>query len=243
MILEVCAANLPSALAAQRAGAHRIELCAGLELGGLTPSLGLVKAAVQALSIPVHVLIRPREGDFCYTEQEIGVMLRDMELCGEAGAAGVVLGATKADGEMDWGLMAVFKKVAKGLDLTCHRAIDFSPDPFGAIEQLVELKYNRVLSSGQSATAQEGRALLKKMVEMARKRIAVMPGGGINQYNIAELAQFTGATEFHFSAKKRMGVAANALPGLELWHWESDETAIRDTISAVRTADGRFPIT
>lgn len=233
MILEVCAANLPSAFAAQRAGALRVELCAGLELGGLTPSLGLIKAAVQALSIPVHVLIRPREGDFCYTEQEIGVMLRDIELCGEAGAAGVVLGATKADGEIDWGQMAAFKKVAKGLDLTCHRAIDFAPDPLGALERLVALQYNRVLSSGQAASALEGRVLLKKMVQAAQNRIVVMPGGGINQHNIAELAEYTGASEFHLSAKRKVGHAMGTLPGLELWHWESDEGTVRDTIAAI----------
>jgi copper homeostasis protein len=233
MILEVCAANLPSALAAQHAGAHRIELCTGLELGGLTPSLGLVRTAVQSLDIPVHVLIRPREGGFCYSDIEKDAIFRDIDLCFMCGVAGIVIGATNARGELDWGLMAAFKKAARGMDITCHRVIDFAPDPLDALECLIELKYDRVLSSGQAATANEGRVLLKKMVESAQNRIAVMPGGGINEHNIAELAKFTGASEFHFSAKKKAGFGSPALPGLELWHWESDEGAIRDTIAAL----------
>jgi len=234
MNFEVCAVNIQSALAAQQAGAHRIELCVALEVGGLTPSLGLVRAAVRALDIPVQVLIRPREGDFCYSETELYLMLEDIQLCRESGAAGVVVGALCPDGHLDLPKMRAMKTAAEGMFVTCHRAFDFTPDPGETLEQLVGLGFGRVLSSGQAANAFEGRALLKKLIRQAAGRIAVMPGGGINLQNIRAILEFTGANDVHFTAKQKvLSESRSDLPGLESWHWESDEKTIRQLLDAI----------
>lgn len=233
MNFEVCAVNIQSALAAQLAGAHRIELCVALEVGGLTPSLGLIRAAVRALDIPVHVLIRPREGDFCYSDTELDLMLEDIHICREAGAAGVVVGALCLDGQLDLPKMRAMKTAAEGMFATCHRAFDFTPDPIETLEQLIGMDFGRVLSSGQAVNAFEGRELLKKLILKAAGRIAVMPGGGINIQNIRAIAEFTGATEVHFTAKQKvLSESRSDLPGLESWHWESDERTIRQLLDA-----------
>jgi copper homeostasis protein len=233
MNFEVCAANIQSALAAGRAGAQRIELCSALDVGGLTPSLGLVRTAAQNLKIPVHVLIRPREGDFFYSETELEIMLADIRLCREAGAAGVVGGALTQAGKLDLPKMRAMKNAAEGLETTCHRAFDFVPDPQEALENLIEIGFARVLSSGQAATAFDGRVLLKELVAQSRGRIAVMAGGGVTAQNIRELAGFTGAQNFHFSGKKKIFSGLDgSLPGLDLWHWESEVSVIRKIMSA-----------
>lgn len=233
MKFEVCAVNIQSALAAQRAGAHRIELCSALDVGGLTPSLGLIRAAVQALEIPVHVLIRPREGDFCYSDLELEIMLEDIRLCREAGAAGVVVGALTEDGPLDLPKMKAMKAAAGDLDVTCHRAFDFTPDPAEALEQLIAMGFGRVLSSGQSDSAYEGRFLLKKMVQQADNRIAVMPGAGVDAENIRSIVEVTGACDFHFTGKKKVRASEGSdISGLNAWHWESDESIIRRILVA-----------
>jgi len=233
MNFEVCAVNIQSALAAQRAAAHRIELCSALDVGGLTPSLGLIRAAVRALEIPVHVLIRPREGDFCYSDLELEIMLEDIRLCREAGAAGVVVGALTAEGFLDLPKMKTMKDAAEGLEATCHRAFDFTPDPAEALEQLIAMGFGRVLSSGQSDSAFEGRFLLRKWVQQANGRIAVMPGAGINFENIKEIVTATGAKDIHFTGKKKVLASGGAeIPGLESWHWESGESNIRRILVA-----------
>lgn len=233
MNFEICAVNIQSALAAQAAGAHRIELCSALDVGGLTPSSGLIRAAVQTLDIPVHVLIRPREGDFCYSEQELDIMLDDIRQCHALGAAGVVVGALTKDGHLDLPKMKAMKAAAGTLDVTCHRAFDYTQDCGDALGQLIEMGFVRVLSSGQSENALEGRFLLKKIVDQAQGQIAVMPGAGINAQNIRAIAEFTGAKDFHFTGKQRVAPSAQTtLPGLEAWHWESDEAIIAETIAA-----------
>ncbi len=233
MNFEVCAANIQSALAAQRAGAHRIELCSALDVGGLTPSRGLIRATVKALEIPVHVLIRPREGDFCYSDLELEIMLDDIGLCVEAGAAGVVVGALTEDGRLDLPKLRTMEAAAMGLEMTYHRAFDFTLDSAEALEQLVESGFGRVLSSGQSDCAFNGRFLLQKLLEQANGRITVMPGAGINAQNIRAIAEFTGAKNFHFTGKmKVLASGGRNIPGLESWHWESEEEAIREIIEA-----------
>ncbi|MBC7774879.1 MAG: copper homeostasis protein CutC [Phycisphaerae bacterium] len=233
MKFEVCAVNIQSALAAQRAGADRIELCSALDAGGLTPSLGLIRAAIRALVIPVHVLVRPREGDFCYSDPELEIMLDDIRLCREAGAAGVVVGTLTEEGLLDLPKMKAMKAAAESLEVTCHRAFDFTPDPAEALEQLIEMGFGRVLSSGQSDSAFEGRLLLQKLVFQANNRIAVMPGAGINAENIKAITAISGAKDFHFTGKKKVSAkGGNDIPGLEPWHWESDEEAIRAIILA-----------
>ena len=232
MVFEICAVNIQSALAAERAGAHRIELCSALDAGGLTPSQGLIRAAVHQLKIPVNVLIRPREGHFCYSENELDIMLDDIRFCHEAGVHGVVVGALTADNQLDLPKMQAMKTMAGDMEIVCHRAFDFTTDPAAALEQLIALDYRRVLSSGQSATAHEGRFLLKKWVEQAAGRISVMPGAGISADNIRAIAETTGAQEFHFTGKKKV-VGQMDIPGLESWYWESDEGLIKEIMSRI----------
>jgi copper homeostasis protein len=229
MVFEICAVNIQSALAAERAGAHRIELCSALDVGGLTPSQGLIRAAVHQLKIPVNVLIRPREGHFCYSENELDIMLDDIHFCREAGAKGVVVGALTIENQLDIPKMQAMKTMADDMEIVCHRAFDFTADPGVALEQLIALGYRRVLSSGQSATAWVGRFLLKKLIEQAANRITVMPGAGISADNIQDLAGTTRAQEFHFTGKKKIEGKMD-IPGLESWYWESDEALIREII-------------
>ncbi|MFN0175640.1 MAG: copper homeostasis protein CutC [Saprospiraceae bacterium] len=234
MNFEICVTNLQSALGAQKGGAQRIELCAALDVGGLTPSLGLIRAVIKALEIPVHVLIRPREGDFCYTEGELAIMLDDIQQCRSAGAAGVVVGALTAEGLLDLPKMKAMKAAAGNLEVTCHRAFDFTLDPMKSLEQLIDIGFQRVLSSGQSDSAFNGRFLLQKLLEQAKGRITVMPGAGINAQNIRAIAEFTGAEDFHFTGKKKVLASGERdIPGLEAWHWESKEEAIREIITAI----------
>lgn len=231
--VEICAGHLGSAQAAQQAGAHRIELCSALEAGGLTPSAGLIRAAVQGLHIPVHVLIRPREGDFCYSTAEVSVMCHDIQMCRAMGAAGVVIGALDTNGRLHTEVMPLLIEAAGDMHITCHRAFDFVPDAAAALEQLVDWEVGRVLSSGQAATAWEGRHLLKKLVLQAAGRITIMPGAGISPQNIQPIRSATGATDFHLSAKRRVVSPSEARPisGLEWAYWQSDEHTIREALS------------
>jgi copper homeostasis protein len=235
MNFEICAVNIQSALAAQAAGAHRIELCSALDVGGLTPSIGLVQAAIRSIDIPVHVLIRPREGDFCYSDLELEIMLEDIKQCRQAGAAGVVVGALTPNGELDIPKMKAMKSAAMELPVTCHRAFDFTVSSSEALEQLVAMGFERVLSSGQADDAYQGRYRLKEWVDQAAGRIAVMPGGGINAGNILSIIAFTGAKDVHFTGKYKVETQSKkALPGLESWHWESGVEVINTIISAYR---------
>ncbi len=235
MTFEICATNLPSVLAAERAGAQRIELCSALDVGGLTPSIGLIRAAVQAVQLPIYVLIRPREGDFCYTTSELDLMILDIRACQEAGAQGVVIGAAQPDGQLHLAQLAVLREAAGEMDITCHRAFDFTPDPLAALDQLAALGIRRVLSSGQAETAFAGRFLLQKLVKYAAGRVVIMPGAGITDTNIDAIAEVSGAHEFHFTAKKMVTPDhISKLPGLENGYWQSDETWIRATIKAIK---------
>ncbi len=228
MKIEICATNIQSALAAQRGGAHRIELCTALDLGGLTPSPGLIYAAVHQLQIPVNVLIRPREGNFTYTRAELQVMLDDIGFCHDAEAHGVVVGALDAHGHFDLPLLEALAAAAEGLELVCHRAFDFVRDPFAALEALIEMGFRRVLTSGHASSAFEGRELLRKLVERAAGRIEIMPGAGISAGNLHALAEATGAETFHLSGRRRVEQGGNlAISGLETGYWESDEASIR----------------
>jgi copper homeostasis protein len=201
MVLEICAFNLPAALAAQRAGADRIELCAGPEEGGVTPSLGLIRMARAALRVPLYPIIRPREGDFLYSDEEFRVMLRDVEICKEAGCDGVVIGMLLADGSVDQERSARLVEAAYPMGVTFHRAFDRAADPFEALEAIIRIGCERILTSGQRPLAMEGAQLLHELVREADERIVIMPGSGVRASNIAELAAKTGAVEFHTSAR------------------------------------------
>ena len=234
VLLEICAANLKSALAANTAGAHRIELCSGLDGGGVTPSPGLTEQAVYHLSVPVCVLIRPREGDFCFSGDEIELMLRDIVFCRKAGAAGVVVGALNADYSIDENAMRAFKAAAGPMEVVCHRAFDFVQSPEEALETLIRLGFCRVLTSGQAATAWEGRESIRRCVVQARNRIDIMPGGGLTPEILGGLKAVTGATHFHTTAKKWVRQPGqNDIPGLANGYFASDVDQIKACLAAL----------
>ena len=221
--IEICANSYASALAAERGGADRIELCEQLEVGGITPSAGTLQMTVQELSIPVFVLIRPRGGDFCYNEKELAVMEKDIAFCKSAGAAGIVCGALTEDGQLDLPLLKHLIQLSRPLSFTFHRAFEELRDPFTALEQLIDLGVDRILTSGQQATALAGVSLLEELILRARGRITILPGSGINARNVLPILQQTGAREVHLSAKK---VLANG-------QWQSDEAEVKRVVELV----------
>jgi copper homeostasis protein len=201
VIIEICTDSLWSAMVAEQHGAHRIELCAGLGEGGVTPSQGTIQAVVSKLKIPVNGLIRPRPGNFHYSKEEIDSMLKDIAFCKEAGAAGVVIGALKKNGTIDTENSKRFIDALHPLDATYHRAFDVTDHPLEALEQIIELGYHRILTSGQMMSAFEGRFNIASYIKAAKDRICIMPGAGINERTITELYKCTHATEYHMSLR------------------------------------------
>jgi copper homeostasis protein len=199
MLLEICANSIESALNAQNGGADRIELCTHLEVGGLTPSHGLIKVAKELLNIPIYVLIRPRAGDFVYSKMEMEVMKEDIQFCAEIGCAGVVIGSLNADRTICWEQTEQLLEKAGFMDVTFHRAFDQCQNPFEALETLREMGIQRVLTSGCPNSAIDGLETLGELVDEADDDIIVMPGGGIRPENLKILLQ-TGASEYHSSA-------------------------------------------
>lgn len=196
--LEVCCGSMADVIAARDGGAYRVELCSAISEGGLTPSAGLIVGAVRERGIMrINVLIRPRSGNFVYTTRELAVMEADIEAVRAAGADGVVIGALTPDGNVDEEAMKRLLAHCEGLDVTFHRAFDEVSDPQKALEQIIRLGIPRILSSGCRPTAFEGKALLAELVNQAAGRIVIMPGAGINPDNIREIADVTGAKEFH----------------------------------------------
>jgi copper homeostasis protein len=201
MILEICAGSISSAFAAQKGGAHRIELCDNLNEGGTTPSPGIIKQAVKLLEIPVFVLIRPRAGDFLYADVEFEAMKEDILFCKEHGAEGVVFGILKPDGSIDMGRNAELVQLAHPMQVTFHRAFDMTRDPVQAMEDIISLGIKRILTSGQAANAPAGADLIAELIIRAKGRTVIMPGGGINEENILRLKNHTRAVEFHASLR------------------------------------------
>lgn len=230
-LLEIAANSVASAVAAQAGGAGRIELCAALEVGGLTPSHAQIAITRERVRIPLYVLIRPRAGDFAYGDDECGTMLRDIETCAALGCDGVVLGVLGADGGVDMTRCRALIAAAKGLGVTFHRAIDVSRDPLQALEDIIALGCERVLSSGAQANAIAGATLLREMVSRAGGRIAVMPGAGIDAGNLAALREATGAHEFHASAKRVLASAMRHVPSMSLG---MEDGEIRTDVEEVR---------
>ena len=204
-ILEICAGSVESAIAARDGGAARIELCAALEIGGTTPSAGLIAEARKIEGIVLNVIIRPRGGDFLYNEYEAACMEQDIRTCRQLGADGVVIGALTAEGDIDTALCKRLIDAADGMSITFHRAFDMCRDPKRALEELIAIGCDRVLTSGQAATAEAGLPLLKELVQQAAGRISIMPGCGVNSGNAARILQATGAVEIHASARKSVG--------------------------------------
>jgi copper homeostasis protein len=188
-MVEICAFSLESCLIAQRAGANRIELCGGMFEGGTTPSAGLIRMATQSIKIPIYVMIRPRGGDFCYSETEFEVMKTDILLAKNLGTNGLVFGILNPDGTVDSGRNKELIELAKPLGVTFHRAFDVSREPFEALESIIECGFERILTSGQKNTAIEGKGLLAELVKKANHRIEIMAGSGVNAQNAVELWQ------------------------------------------------------
>ena len=199
---EICANSVASCIAAQEGGADRVELCAGIPEGGTTPSFGMIRNARENISIALNVIIRPRGGDFLYSESELREMVYDIQAAKELGADGLVFGCLRPDGSVDMEAMSVLMEAAGDTPVTFHRAFDHTSDPFKALEDIISLGCTRILTSGCRPTALEGAELLAGLVEKAGDRIIIMPGCGVREGNIAEIARLSGAREFHFSARE-----------------------------------------
>lgn len=200
-LIEVCVDSMESAREAVRGGADRLELCANLVIGGTTPSPALIREAAK-LGVPVNVLIRPRFGDFLYTQDEKREQLEQIAQLKALGASGAVVGALRADGTLDAAFLFACREAAKDLTLTLHRAFDVCADAREALEQAAALGFDTILTSGQRATAAEGAALLMQLVRQAEGRVTIMPGSGVCAANIARLYAQTGARAFHLSARR-----------------------------------------
>ena len=200
ILLEVCVDSPEGLAAAIAGGADRIELCAALDLGGLTPPPGLMALAAHA-PIPVYAMIRPRAGNFVYDRDNEAAMMADVDAARAAGLAGVVIGASLADGTLDVPLLSRLSKRAEGVGVTLHRAFDLVPDPFRALEQAIELGVARVLTSGLQIKAVEGLDTLKALAGLAADRLSIMPGSGINISNVERIIWETGVREVHSSCR------------------------------------------
>ena len=200
MKLEIIGFNIESCIAAQDAGAHRIELCDNPSDGGTTPSYGFIKDARKKLSIELYVMIRPRGGDFMYSDDEFEIMKTDIEMCRQYGCDGVVIGLLKKDGTIDKKRCSELIGLAYPLGVTFHRAFDRAKDPFRALEDVIETGCERILTSGQRPKAIDGAQIIKELITQAEDRIIIMPGSGVDAGNIISLAENTGAREFHSSA-------------------------------------------
>lgn len=244
-ILESCVDSVESALAAAKGGADRLELCANLIIGGTTPSPALFEEIRKVSPIRIHALIRPRFGDFCYTDYEFAMIRREVAMYREMGAEGVVIGILNPDGSLNMEQMEILMEEAGGMSVTLHRAFDVCRDPFEALDQAKKLGIHTILTSGQKNSASAGRDLLKELTERAGDGIDIMAGGGVNAQVIRELAPYTGAHVFHMSGKitldsrmeyRREGVNMG-LPSLsefEIWRTKAENIrAAREVLDSL----------
>jgi len=200
--LEVIAFNIESCVLAEQSGAHRIELCDNPGEGGTTPSIGMIKAARKKTSIDLFPIIRPRGGDFLYSDDEFDIMKADIFQCKKIGCDGVVIGLLNEDGTVNKNRTSQLVNLAYPMSVTFHRAFDRANDPFKAMEDIIECRCERILTSGQQPTAMEGIELISALIKQAEERIIIMPGSGLRAENIVSMAQQSGAVEFHSSARK-----------------------------------------
>jgi copper homeostasis protein len=215
VLLEICCGSIDDAIEAEKGGADRVELCSALFLGGLTPSLGTIQEAKRRLKIPVVVMVRPRGGGFAYSEAEMASMERDAEAAVAAGADGVVFGILQAGGRIDIARCKRIRQLIGKRQVVFHRAFDVTPDPFEALEQLVDLGITRVLTSGQKDSVPEGVELIRKLIERAGERIEILPGGGIQTWNVKEMIERTGCRQVHLTAWKAVSdTSTQTRPGI-----------------------------
>ena len=243
ILVEACVDSVASARAAERGGAHRVELCDALFDGGTTPSAGMIAACREAVSIPVFVMIRPRGGSFVYSEEERDVMRRDIVVAREIGAEGVVIGGLLPNGNIDLALVSALVDAARGVPVTFHRAFDLTPDLEASLESLAEAGVRRILTAGGASTAAEGTSLLGTLVRRAGSRIVVMAGGGVREENVGEMAARSGVREVHvrltrltrgeaLPSRRELRVR-RALPNDEAAWEETDEQRVRSFVDAV----------
>jgi copper homeostasis protein len=239
--LEICCGSLEDAQAAEEGGADRVELCAALCVGGLTPSLGTILEVEARVTIPVMAMVRPRAAGFHFRDSEIAVMERDVIAALQAGAEGVVFGALEADGAIDETACRRLRAAAGNREAVFHRAFDVTPDPFRALEQLIDLGFTRVLTSGQRASALLGAPTLRRLVEQAGDRIEILPGGGIRAHNVQEIVSATGCRQVHLSA---FGPKSDPLASTEIsfvsdhlpadQYAETDPAKVREVVRVLR---------
>ena len=199
--IEIATTDFAGTEAAVNGGADRIELCTALSEGGLTPSFGLIKKCREKFDLPIFPMIRPRSGDFLYSDEEYRIMKKDVTLCREIGCDGIVAGFLKENGSIDKKRISKIVERAYPMEVSFHRAFDRCIDPFEALEDIIAAGCQRILTSGQQLTAPEGAALIKKLIQAAKNRIIIMPGSGVNIDTIKTLVEATGAEEFHASMR------------------------------------------
>ena len=244
MRVEICVDSAAGAFAAERGGADRVELCDNLLEGGTTPSAGCIKVARLGLKIGLQVIIRPRGGDFLYSPEEFQVMREDIRIAKDLGANGVVLGCLTAEGDIDCARTAELILLARPLNVTFHRAFDMCRDPQHALEELIKLGVDRVLTSGQEASCMEGIELIGALQKQSAGRIIVMPGGGITPRNIQKIVAATGVEEVHLSARSNVESAmqyrnSRVFMGGTLrppeFSWKTtDEGMVRSVVNSLR---------
>lgn len=230
MILEICTGSIESVLAAKAGGAQRVELCSALAEGGVTPSVGLMREARKVEGIKMNVLIRPRGGDFLYTEEEIRIMEADIRAAKEVGADGVVIGALTKEGRVDMDACRRMMTAAEGMSVTFHRAFDMVSDMNRALEDVIALGCEKILTSGLMPTAEEGIENLCTLVEKAAGRISIMPGSGVSPVNAARIVKATGVGEIHASARStRTSGMEYRNPDVTMGAKDADEYARKET--------------
>ncbi len=233
MPLEICIETISSAIAAKDGGADRIEVCSALGVGGVTPSLGLVEQCVALGSIGVMAMVRPHGGDFCYSADEVSAMCRDIRQFKEEGVQGVVFGALTPEGKIDRRACERLMEAARPLEVTFHRAFDKTTHPMAALDDLLQLGFERLLTSGQAKTAVEGAALIRRLVEHAGERLSIIVGGGVRPENVAALLS-TGSKEFHASARKHGANGDGDDLGLVHAVFETDTDVVTRLSRAIR---------
>ena len=204
MIIEAVVNSAISAIEAQKGGADRVELCDNMHDGGTTPGHGSIRYAREHLSIKLYVMIRPRGGDFLYSDDEFEIMKYNLMAAKKLGADGVVFGILRPDGTIDRERMKILTELGRPMGITCHRAFDMTNDPFRAMEDLISLGIDRILTSGQARTAPEGAGLIRQLINKSEGRISIMPGCGVKEHNIVDLVRKTGAKEVHVHLERQV---------------------------------------
>ena len=243
-ILECCVDSVESAIEAQNGGANRLEVCSNLIIGGTSPSLALFKNIKKSVDIKLNVLLRPRFGDFLYTENEFNIIKEEIKMFKDDGADGVVIGCLKSDGTLDIEKMEELIKEAKGMHITLHRAFDVMKDPYEGLEQAKSLGINTILTSGQKNSALEGKTLIKELVEKASSHIEILVGSGVNANVIKQFLEDTNASAFHMSGKVTLDSGMiyrkeNVSMGLDTMSeyeiWQTDSEKIKEARAVLET--------